>query len=235
MKQTKSAAAIYQYGSTLTLFGMVINGDLTSNKMLEHGNYGLGLENNIKSEFIVVNNEIYTIDAVGKVDKATPNSKASYMTMWDFKPEKTVTLKNIKSYKELDTALKAEMESENSFYTYKMKGQFSFLEMGSAIEYKNNETLIENRERRVLYTNHDVSGIMVGHFTPNHAAATCFPGMHFHFISDDLKLGGHLEDIAFDQIDVEIQKVDTLVFTLPEVEAIKVADMNSAFLPPAVP
>lgn len=155
--------------------------------------------------------------------------------MWDFKPEKTIEIKNVDSYIAFDKVLKAEMPSENSFYAYKVKGVFSFLEMTSAVEYQNNETLIENRDRRVFYTQKNIKGDMVGLFTPTHAAAMSFPGMHFHFLSEDLSIGGHIEEIKIEKVTIEIQKIDKLDFTLPEVENIKKASLNMDFIPPAIP
>lgn len=76
---------------------------------------------------------------------------------------------------------------------------------------------------------------MVGLFTPTHAAAMSFPGMHFHFLSEDLSIGGHIEEIKIEKVTIEIQKIDKLDFTLPEVENIKKASLNMDFIPPAIP
>ena len=42
MKTLKNKSAVHQYGSTLSLFGMVLDGDINAEDMKSQGNHGLG-------------------------------------------------------------------------------------------------------------------------------------------------------------------------------------------------
>jgi acetolactate decarboxylase len=49
-----------------------------------------------------------------------------------------------------------------------------------------------------------------------YAAEVTVPGCHFHFISDDKKLGGHVLEFITELGSAEIEKCDRFLLIMPE-------------------
>ena len=60
-----------------------------------------------------------------------------------------------------------------------------------------------------------VSGTLVGFFTPTFMASLNVPGLHLHFLSDDLCSGGHLLECRPRKVRVGVQFIRRLELTLP--------------------
>ena len=61
----------------------------------------------------------------------------------------------------------------------------------------------------------DVSGTLVGFFTPAFMASLNVPGLHLHFLSQDRQQGGHLLECRVKKVRAEIQFLYTLELSLP--------------------
>jgi alpha-acetolactate decarboxylase len=225
---------VHQYSPTIALLNSIYEGDLTPQQMVQQGNIGLGTVNQLAGELIAVDGIVYTIDAEGGIKKAPKDLKSPNMTMINFQPKQTLEISNITSYGDLNDALNKHRTSKNSFYAYKIKGDFKYLKMASAHKVKNEDvSLFEYLDTRVMYTRENIKGTLVGLFTPNYLGNIVIPGMHFHFLSNDIKLGGHLEDIKFDHLTVEVQEVNQVNLQLPQVEKFRTRELKDVKPPKA--
>ena len=225
---------IEQYGFPLALVNQVYTGDITPAEMLEKGQFGLGTADNLDGELVALNGVVYKIEIDGSLIKAPSNLAAPYMTMFKFNPKKRITLKNVSSLALLGEKLKATMSSKNSFYAYKITGTFNSLKMASAQRVKNDSVpLMEYLKTRVMYTKQNIKGTLVGLYTPDYLGNISIPGMHFHFVSNDYKLGGHLEGISFDEVTVEIEEINKINLTLPQVGKFRAIELKQASVPAA--
>lgn len=210
---------IHQYAPTVSLLNTVYDGELKVGDMAKQGDIGLGTVNGLAGELVAVDSVIYLIDAKGGITVAPDDMKSPSMTMLDFHPTKTVEVANVDSMQSLSTKLQSEMDSKNSFYSYKMHGTFPFLRMASAHKVKDdNVPLFEYLATREMYTRENIKGTLVGLYTPEYLGNISIPGLHLHFLSDDLTLGGHLEDIKLDKQTVDIEEINQINLTLPKVE-----------------
>jgi acetolactate decarboxylase len=225
---------VHQYSPTIALLNGIYEGDITPQQMIQQGNIGLGTVNQLAGELIAVDGVVYTIDAEGGIRKAPNNLKSPNMTMINFQPKQTIELKNVSSLADLNTALNKYRTSKNSFYAYKIKGEFAYLKMASAHKVENEDvSLFEYLDTRVMYTRENIKGTLVGLFTPSYLANIVIPGMHLHFLSDDIKLGGHLEDVRFDNLSVEVQEVNQVNLQLPKVEKFRTRELKNVAPPKA--
>ena len=225
---------IHQYAPTVALLNSIYEGDITPQQMVQQGKIGIGTVNHLAGELVAVDGVVYTIDAEGGITKAAEDLKSPNMTMINFQPKKTVTVKNIASYEDLTKELQKYSTSVNSFYAYRIKGEFGYLKMASAHKVENEDvSLNEYLDTRVMYTRENIKGTLVGLFTPDYLGNIVIPGMHFHFLSDDIKLGGHLEDIKFDNLEVEIQEVNQVNLQLPETEKFRNTSLKQGAAPKA--
>lgn len=224
---------VHQYAPTLGLLNSIYVGNQTPEDMVAKGNIGIGTVNHLDGELIAVDGIVYAIDAAGGITKAPKDLESPNMTMINFQPKKTIEITNINSFVELNTALKAHATSKNSFYAYRIKGEFPYLKMASAHKVENEDvSLFEYLDTRVMYTRENIKGTLVGLYTPEYLANIVIPGLHFHFLSEDIKLGGHLEGIKFDKMTVEVQEINQVNLTLPTVEKFRNKELKQG-PPPA--
>lgn len=225
---------VHQYAPTVALLNSIYEGVITPEQMVQQGNIGLGTVNHLDGELIAVDGIVYTIDAEGGIKKAPSNLKSPNMTMINFQPKETVEVVNIDSYEALTNALKIHMTSKNSFYVYRIIGEFKYLKMASAHKVESDDvSLFDYLDTRVMYTRENIKGTLVGLFTPDYLGNIVIPGMHFHFLSKDIKLGGHLEDINFDKLTIEIQEVNQVNLQLPKVKKFRERELKQGEAPKA--
>ncbi|MUH34435.1 acetolactate decarboxylase [Zobellia amurskyensis] len=225
---------IHQYAPTVALLNSIYEGDITPEQMVQQGNIGIGTVNHLAGELVAVDGVVYTIDAEGGIKVAPQDLESPNMTMINFQPKRTVTVENIGSYEDLTKALQKYATSINSFYAYRIKGEFGYLKMASAHKVENEDvSLFEYLDTRVMYTRENIKGTLVGLFTPDYLGNIVIPGMHFHFLSEDIKLGGHLEDIRFDKLQVEIQEINQVNLQLPEIEKFRTRELKQGAAPKA--
>ena len=225
---------IHQYAPTVALLNSIYEGDFTPEQMVQQGNIGIGTVNHLAGELVAVDGVVYTIDAEGGIKEAPEDLESPNMTMINFQPKKTVTVENITSYEELNKELQKYSTSKNSFYAYRIKGEFGYLNMASAHKVENEDvSLFEYLDTRVMYTRENIKGTLVGLFTPDYIGNVVIPGMHFHFLSEDITLGGHLEDIKFDKLQVEIQEINQVNLQLPQTEKFRNKTLKQGASPKA--
>jgi acetolactate decarboxylase len=62
---------------------------------------------------------------------------------------------------------------------------------------------------------HDISGTLVGFWTPEYAKTLNIPGYHLHFLSSDHAHGGHLIECMGSNLDLQVQQINQFCVTLP--------------------
>lgn len=225
---------VEQYGFPLALVNQIYTGDITPADMLKKGKLGLGTADNLDGELVALDGVVYKIELDGSLVKAPAELTAPYMSMFKFNPNQHIILKDVHSLAELGEKLSAQMASKNSFYAYKITGTFKHLKMASAEKVKNdNVPLMEYLKTRVMYNKENIKGTLVGLYTPEYLGNISIPGMHFHFVSSDKKLGGHLEGISFDKVSVEIEEINKINLTLPQVAKFREHKLQQVAVPAA--
>ena len=62
----------------------------------------------------------------------------------------------------------------------------------SVPKQENYRPLVEVAQEQSVFEFHNVRGVMAGFYTPSFMASLNVPGIHLHFLSDDLTVGGHV-------------------------------------------
>ncbi|ASJ75732.1 acetolactate decarboxylase [Granulosicoccus antarcticus] len=219
--------AIEQYGLPLTLMNTIYEGQITAAEMKSLGNLGVGVSNHLNGELTAVDGVVYSIAADGTATVAPDDLQAPYMSMIDFEPTRTITISDINSFKDLEQAVLANITSANTLHVFKAKGLFSFTRLASAHGVEDeNVDFFEYLGSRQMYDLEQTEGTIVGIYTPAYLGTVSIPGLHFHFQNGDNTIGGHMEDIRFDQLQFEVQEVDRINLALPNVQKFRDIDMK---------
>lgn len=172
----------------------VYKGDITLKTLLDKGNFGLGTYNFLDGEMIVLDGIFYRVDSSGQVTTAEPEREVPFACLALFSADKTYEISGIKSIEALQNVIRKRLPSSNKPYALRIECSFESIVVGSAKKLEENDTtgLAELMKTRPLYKKENISGTMVGFYTPSSFAAIDLSPFHFHFISNDKTCGGHL-------------------------------------------
>ena len=106
----------------------------------------------------------------------------------------------------------------NSFYMVKLNGVFNEIlvrsELGQSKPYP---TLVESlKATQKEFNLQSISGTIVGLYCPEFMNSLNSTGWHFHFVSDDKKIGGHVLELNLKQGTALLDKTDSLDVKLPK-------------------
>lgn len=65
----------------------------------------------------------------------------------------------------------------------------------------------------------DVSGTLIGIWSPGFSSAFSVPGYHFHFLTEDRRHGGHVFECTAKRLRIRMKALNDFHLALPETEA----------------
>ena len=194
---------------------------ITVSELLEHGDIGLGTFEGVDGEMIVLDGKCYQATADGTVfeapgEKGVPFCAVSHMrNAVPFRIEKTADIKALKTT--LDILIDERFEL-NSMHIVRIDGFFNKVmarsESGRASHHIELKNLLENNQRDFCFEG--IDGSLVCVYFPDYMDGINAPGWHFHFVSKDRSLGGHVFDVCFEGADASLSTISAIEIKLPE-------------------
>lgn len=193
----------------------------------KHGNFGLGTLDSLDGEMIVLDHVFYQIKPDGKVYLLKGADTSPFATLTFFKPDWRLFPERVRSYAELEAFLDQGIPSENLIYAIKVSGKFSSLKVRSAARQdKPFPVLTQAIQEQKVFELKDQEGTLVGFRFPSYAGGVNVPGYHFHFLSKNKKVGGHVLDLRGEDLQVQIDESQGLLMQLPQSEEFLKADLK---------
>ncbi|MFR3361120.1 MAG: acetolactate decarboxylase [Enterococcus canintestini] len=228
----KTTSYLYQHGTLGGLMQDLMDGTEKIGTLSKYGDFGLGTLEGSNGEVIFLDGTIYHADETGKINRLTGAELTPYAAVTQFESDRNffVTASD-------DDALKTEILqkiSHNLFAAIKIHGTFTHMHVRVAPkQVKPYPRFVEIARNQPEFEATDITGTIVGFFTPElfHGAAAA--GFHLHFISDDHKFGGHVLDFTIDKGKVELMELAEFRQHFPtenpdylekEIEISKIAD-----------
>jgi acetolactate decarboxylase len=87
-------------------------------------------------------------------------------------------------------------------------------------------SLVDATSHQAEFEFAEVSGTLVGFWTPSYARTLNIAGWHLHFITDDRTGGGHLLDCRAVGLRAQLQELDDVRIAMPETAAFLQADLT---------
>jgi acetolactate decarboxylase len=111
------------------------------------------------------------------------------------------------------------MPTENIFYAVKVEGTFQYMKVRSVPKQERPyPKLVDVVKEQAIYEYSDIEGTVVGFWCPEYAKGVNVPGYHFHFISKDGTVGGHILDCVLDKTMAEIDYTNEFDMVLPSTD-----------------
>ena len=111
---------------------------------------------------------------------------------------------------ELEKRIESYYDGENLFRSIKIHGEFSHMHVRMIPKSTSEKKFAEVAVSQPEYHADNVSGTIVGFWTPEIFHGVSVAGYHLHFISDDHTFGGHVMDFVIKEGIVELGAVDQL-------------------------
>jgi acetolactate decarboxylase len=224
----RASDVLYQVSTINALVGGSLDGEVSFRQLSAHGDFGVGTFDALDGEMIELRHQFFQVSADGVVHKVNPAARTPFAMTTFFTPVINIDSAQAMDYKQLQAFLEDKLESRNIFYALKIKGRFKNIKVRSvhkqAPPYPGLNEAVKNQ---AVFEYADISGTLVGFYCPQLASGVNSPGFHFHFLSDDLKKGGHVLDLSAADLKIAIDPVENFFLTLPPIK-----DMPQAGIEP---
>jgi acetolactate decarboxylase len=182
----------------------------------KHGDFGLGTFNDLDGEMMMFDGTVYRIGSDGRANQITDDEACTpFSCVTFFQPSSEDELDEELSYADFMNWVKELMPSPNLFYAFRVTGEFAYVKTRSVPKQENYRPLVEVAKEQPTFEFENVSGMMVGFFTPAFVPSLNVPGIHLHFLTEDRTSGGHLLECRPRKVKVELQYLYTVEVSLP--------------------
>ena len=181
----------------------------------KHGDFGLGTFNDLDGEMVLLDGQIYRAAADGSVRLVSSQTLTPFACVTFFHPTSSEFSKGELTYTDFLAWLTMLMPSPNIFYAFRIEGLFNLVKTRSVPRQEHYRPLVEATKGQPEFYFKNVTGTLVGFFTPPFMASLNVPGMHLHFLSQDRQEGGHVLECLVKQVKAEIQFLYNLELSLP--------------------
>ena len=206
------------------------DGFTTVGELKERGDTGLGTFDGVDGELVMLDGHVYQVSGDGSVTEASDDQTIPFCDVTFFDADVTLDLGAVGSLDELKSLLDEQVSKlgANNFYMVRIGANFRQIYVRS--EYKQSkpyEPLAQVLERdQTEFEYGDVNGTIVGLYCPSYASSFNMPGWHFHFISADNAVGGHVLDLQFDSAVVQMDAAHSINITLPDTDEFNALDLS---------
>ncbi len=195
-------------------------GQISIEKLLTFGNFGIGTFDNLDGEMIVLDGRVFQVKADGKVYRPPLDITTPFASVVQFKGDYSFPVNKETDLQGLEKLIADSNPNKNLFYAVKIKGNFQTMKTRSVpAQKKPYPQLSEVAKTQPVFTFNAVSGTLVGFKSPAFVKGINVPGYHLHFISDDFKSGGHVLDFFLLKGTVEVDVCNQFFMILPEGES----------------
>ena len=217
--------SLFQVSTSNALVQGVFSGAVTVRDLKRNGDFGLGTFDRLDGELIMLDGVCYRATGGGVVTSPPDDAQVPFAVVTHFQSDLSLST-GPGSLTDLTTALDGSRPSENLFVGIRATGRFEGLSLRAACAAESGENLLEATAHQSEFRVVDVEGTLVGFWAPLYARAVNVPGYHFHFLSEDRRLGGHLLDMKAGSIEVGIHIESELHIAIPETEEFLSADLS---------
>ena len=164
-------------------------------ELLRRGDFGVGTLDHLDGELIVLEGKAYQVRADGAVGEVGPGRSTPFAVVTPFEADGAFPCPRAGSLAELEARLDEALGRKNSFLAIRVDGRFAAITLRSVPRqeppYK---PLGEVAKGQSVWTREGAAGTLVGVRSPAWAGGITVPGYHWHFLSDDRQVGGHVLD-----------------------------------------
>jgi acetolactate decarboxylase len=209
---------LYQVSTATALVEGIYQGAVQIAALREHGDLGLGTFESLDGEMVVVDGHFFQVRSDGSVREVQDSVLSPFAAVTAFSPDQSITLENCPDLSYLTSQFDALRQSDNFFYALRVDGTFDYIHARAMRRTKEGIPLVQAAAVQPEFEFSNISGTLVGFWTPEYAKSLNVPGYHLHFISADRTRGGHLLQCRGKNLRLQIQREGDYHIVLPETD-----------------
>jgi acetolactate decarboxylase len=210
---------VFQYGVAEAFVNGAYKGELSVAELKHYGDFGLGAPDNIDGELTIYKGKVYQTTADGKTREANKDLKTPFAVVSFFNEAShdVYSISNTVNTKELYNKILDKLPARNSIYAIRISGTFDSVTTRAfpAVDEKQAKPLAQLMDTQHLFKFEKLNGTMIGYYMPAFLSGINISGLHFHFLSDDCKSGGHVIALSGHDLKITISPMDGVTVKIP--------------------
>jgi acetolactate decarboxylase len=171
------------------------DGGIPIPELLHCGDFGVGTLDHLDGELIVVDGRAYQVRGDGVVMEVRSDRSTPFAIVTPFEPGGESPCPQVDNLAALNARLDDALGEKNYFLAVRVDGRFAAITLRSVHRqeppYRPLGDVVRSQS---VWTHGEVSGTLVGVRSPAWVGGLNVPGFHWHFLSDDRSVGGHVLD-----------------------------------------
>ena len=209
---------LYQVSTATALVEGIYQGAVRVATLRRHGDLGLGTFESLDGEMVIVDGRFFQVRADGSVKEVQDGVLSPFAAITAFSPDQSILLEDCPDLSHLTSRFDALRPSDNFFFALRVDGTFDYIHARAMRRTKEGIPLVQAAAVQPEFEFQNISGTLVGFWTPEYAKSLNVPGYHLHFISADRTRGGHLLQCRGKNLRLQIQREGEYHIVLPETE-----------------
>ncbi len=207
--------AVFQLSTITALLEGEYDGLESFENLQAKGDFGLGTFEAVDGELIMLDGVIYQVREDGIATIAIPGDKSPFVTLKHFEADEKIDLNPGLTIAEIGDYIDTSLETEDHIYAVSISGVFDSLTLRSVPRQSEPyPPLAEVVAQQIIFNHQNIEGTLVGFRYPSYADDINVAGYHFHFISTDRTIGGHVLDGILKEGTAQIDQASDLILKL---------------------
>ena len=195
--------------------------------VLTSGDFGVGTFDRLDGEMIVLDGEIFQARSDGTVREADLEGTTPFAAVTLFDEDGRINDFSAATLEHLDEQLDQRLPRQNWPYAIRLDGEFAAVTVRSVpAQTPPFRPLVEVVKDQPTWEHRDIRGTLVGMRCPTWMGTLNVSGYHWHFLSDDRKVGGHVLQCELNRGEVLYDECSSVLIRLPNSEEFANFDMD---------
>ncbi len=187
---------VFQVATASELLAGGFRGEATYGEIRGHGDFGVGTFDQLDGEMVAVDGRFHQLHSDGTATLVDDEQSAPFAMVTFFHGDVTQEIGDPVDHDGLLTLLSSLLADSGDFCAIRVDGHFTRIVTRTVSKQTPPyTTLAEAIAEQVEREFRDVGGTLVGFRAPAYIDGLTIGGYHFHFISDDARVGGHVLDL----------------------------------------
>ncbi len=207
---------LFQTSTVDALLDGKYDGDVSFADLAGRGDFGLGTLDALDGEMIALDGDFFQVRADGLALPIGERTRTPFAVVTFFEPDLHRPLNTMGDFTALCAYLDRIAEDRAVCYAVRVDGYFDYVKTRSVPrQHKPFPPLVEVVKHQPIFEFQGLRGSLVGFRFPDRVGGLNVAGYHFHFISEDRRVGGHLLECRIAHGELRIDHEANLQLELP--------------------
>ena len=226
-RQTGARSHVVSQASTYdALYHGLYDGAVRLRQMAPLGNFGLGTVDHFDGEVVLLDGKFHVIRGDGHVDFITDlNTTSPFLEVESFHGDLSRKLPAGTTYAQLQQSPLDVLPTRNIIYAVRLEGVFQRVKTRSIPrQSKPYVPLAELTKTQPTFEFTNVTGTMVGFWSPPSSKGVALAGWHLHFLTADQQGGGHVLEFTTRDALLKMDECHEFHWLIPDSDDFRRAD-----------